>query len=396
MRILIAHNYYQIPGGEDAVAHAETELLKASGEDTVTYQRHNDELSGLGVVQKISHFSSLDNSRASYREFRNLLQKTRPSVAHFHNIFYMMTPAVYRACRDEGVAVVQSLHNFRMTCSNGLFFRDGHVCEDCMHKNFWEGVKHRCLRKSLPMSLVMASALDRLWRRGTWLNDVDVYVAATEFTKSKFVERGIPSERIAVKPHFVYPEPEPRRKQGDYALFLGRLSEEKGIGVLLEAWRSLKDHHLKVVGTGPLETSLRRTADAEGMNVAFAGLIPPEECVEYIRNARVVVVPSVCYETFGRAVIEAFAVGVPVVASRLGSLAEIVEDGRTGRLTEPGNAAGLSRAIRWFFDNPAESSRMGDEALATFRLKYSAQANYPQLMSIYRQAIALSKEKKTA
>jgi len=391
MRILIAHNYYQTPGGEDAVARSEAELLKTSGEEVIVHHRNNNELNRLNPFQKFSHLASLGYSRSSYDEFRDLLRRRRPQVAHFHNIFYMMTPAVYCACRDEGVAVVQSLHNFRMMCSNGLFFRDGRVCEDCLEKNVWEGLKHRCFRNSLPMTAAMASTLDGQWRRGTWLNDVDRYITATEFTRKKYLQRGIPDEKIVIKPHFIDPAPRPREKQGSYALYLGRLSEEKGVAVLLDAWRSLKGRPLKIVGTGPAERKLRQLAKGEA-DVTFTGFAAPQDCEDYLRNAGFAVVPSECYENFPRVIVEAFALGVPVVASRLGSLAELVEDGKTGLLVEPGNASELSQKVRWSFEHPAEMEEMGHNARRIFEERYSGRANYKKLMQIYQQAIHSRKD----
>ncbi len=397
MRILIAHNLYQVPGGEDAVARSEAELLQAFGEEVNLYQRRNAELNRLDLFKRLSHFSALGYNRASYLEMRELIRRHRPQVAHFHNIFYMMTPAVYQACRDEGVAVVQSLHNFRMMCSNGLFFRHGKVCEDCLTKNVWEGVRHGCFRKSVPMTLAMASTLDNQWRRGTWLRDIDLYIAAAEFTRKKYIQRGIPPEKIVLKPHFVYPEPklQPQERRGNYALYLGRLSQEKGVDVMLNAWRALSDFPLKVVGTGPEEQKLKKAVSDEGMkNIEFTGFCGPQECEAHLRGAKFVIIPSVCYENFPRVVVEAFACGLPIIASRLGSLAELVEDGKTGILVEPGNASELSKKIRWCFENPMEIERMGHNARRVFGEKYSSRANYEKLMQIYNQAVNQLKERK--
>jgi glycosyltransferase involved in cell wall biosynthesis len=390
MRILIAHNHYQVPGGEDAVASSEAALLKSFGEDVAVYERSNDELSRLGPVGRFQHMSSLRFNRRSYEELREVIRRHRPQVAHFHNIFYMMTPAVYRACHDEGVAVVQSLHNFRMMCSNGLFFRDGHACEDCLKKNLLEGVKHRCFRQSTVMTAVVASTLSSLWRQGTWFNDVDLYIAAAEFTRAKHIERGIPAGKIVIKPHFVYPEPKDGHADGGYVLYVGRLSEEKGVRTLLEAWRLLGGLNipLKIAGSGPLSDELKKfVQDHKMSNVEFLGFIDPAQCERLLRGANAAVIPSLCYENFPRVVVEAFACGTPVIASSLGSLAELVEEGRTGLLIEPGSAAHLSRAVRWCFEHPAETRRMGQEARRMFEQKYSAQPNYQKLISIYQQAI---------
>lgn len=384
MRILIAHNFYQIPGGEDAVARSEIDMLRFFGEEVFTHERHNDELKKLNPLSQLAHFVSLSHNRRSYDEMREVLRKHRPQVVHVHNIYYMMTPSVYQACQDEGVPVVQSLHNYRMMCSNGLFYRDGHVCEDCVEKNIWEGVKHKCFRHSTVMTMMMASTLDRLWRAGVWIKNVDRYIVAAEFTRKKYTACGIPAEKIAYKPHFIHPDLGKRDCDDGYVLYLGRLSQEKGVDVLLESWRSVKDIPLKIAGIGDLEGKLKKFVfDHQLNNVEFLGFLNQSQCQDVLSKASALVIPSVCYENFPRVVVEAFSRGVPVIASRLGSLAELVEDGKTGLLVEPGDAAAIQRAVRKFFEDRNTMAAMGEEARRVFEQKYTAQTNYHQLIGIY-------------
>ncbi len=388
MRILIGHNFYQTPGGEDAVARSEADLLRSFGEEVIEYHRHNDEFNRMWPGAKLTHLAWLGSNRRSYREITEIIRAKRPQIAHFHNIYYMMTPAVYKACHDQGVRVVQSLHNFRMMCSNALFYRDGHVCEDCVTKDLWEGVRHRCFRGSAVATALMASNLERMWRKGVWLKDVDRYIAAAEFTRSKYIDRGIPVGKIVVKPHFIHPDPGRRQKIGGYALYVGRLSEEKGVMSLIEAWRSISSIPLKIAGSGPLEDTLKDFVQQHKMaQVEFLGFLDQPKCQSMISEASVVVVPSVCYENFPRVVVEAFACGVPIVASRLGSLAELVEDAKTGVLVDPGSPADLGRAVRWCFENPLQISHMGDNARRVFEERFSARGNYEKLMQIYRNVI---------
>lgn len=392
MRILIGHNYYQIPGGEDAVARSEIDMLKSFGHEVIIYERHNDEIARLNPLRKTAHFLSLAYNKNTYRQLRLLLREQRPDIAHFHNIYYMMTPAVYKACHDEGVPVVQSLHNYRMMCSNALLFRNGHVCEDCLEKNIWEGVRHRCFRNSSVMTAMMAFNLDKLWRQGVWVNDVDRYIVAAEFTRGKYVDRGIPVEKISYKPHFIDVNLSRREKDAGYALYLGRLSQEKGVDTLLAAWESLKDIPLKIVGTGPLEAKLKDLAVEKKLtNVEFLGFLKERQCLEVLREATTLVIPSVCYENFPRVVVEAFACGVPVVASRLGSLQELIEDGVTGLLFEPGNPQALTAAVRRCFENHLKTMHMGHNARGVFEDKYTMQTNHKKLMEIYEDVIQRAK-----
>ncbi|MBL8012450.1 MAG: glycosyltransferase family 4 protein [Candidatus Omnitrophica bacterium] len=388
MRILMAHNFYQIPGGEDTVFRSEYELLKTYGEEVFPYERHNNEINQFHFIGKASHFLSADHSRQSYRHLRAALKKTRPHIAHFHNIYYMMTPSVYQACRDEGVPVVQSLHNYRMVCANGLLYRDGHVCEDCLTRNFWEGVKHKCFRNSTAATAVMALQMDRLWSRKVWTQDVDQYIAAAEFTRKKYADCGIPIDKISLKAHFIYPDEGMRKGHDGYALYLGRLSEEKGVSVLLKAWSGIRDVKLKIAGTGPLETPLRNFAAENNVgNVEFVGFQSQTECQKLMERAAVVIIPSVCYENFPRVVVEAFCRGVGIVASRLGSLAELVEDGKTGLLFKAGDPADLQRAVIQYFENPVRIKEFGSNARMTFEEKYTPQANYETLKGIYQNVI---------
>ena len=388
MRILIGHNYYQIPGGEDAVARSEMNMLKSFGHEVIAYERHNNEIGRFDPIRKAAHFVSLAHNGNSYRQLRALLREKRPEIAHFHNIYYMMTPSVYRACRDEGVPVVQSLHNYRMMCSNALLFRNGHVCEDCLEKNIWEGVRHRCFRDSAMMTAMMAFNLDRLWKKGVWVNDVDRYIVAAEFTRRKYMDRGIPVEKISYKPHFIDAQINRREKDAGYALYLGRLSQEKGVDTLLEAWQSLKDIPLKIVGTGPMEAKLKDCVVEKGLtNVEFLGFLKEKQCLDILSEATALVIPSVCYENFPRVVVESFACGVPVVASRLGSLQELIEDGETGLLFEPGNPQSLTSAVRRCFENRLKTMQMGHNARGVFEDKYTMQANHKRLLEIYQDVI---------
>lgn len=389
MKILIAHNYYQQPGGEDAVVKSELEMLRQRGHEVLLFSRHNNEIEQGAWWQRLYFLWTMPYSRAVYRQLRRVLREFKPAVAHFHNIFYVMTPSVYDACRAEGVAVVQSQHNFRPLCANALFFRGQQVCEDCRTKSFWEGVRHKCFKNSRLMSALMARTLQLHQKRRTWASRVDKYITATEFTRQKFVQAGISPERIAVKPHFVAsPAVQPASK--GYSLYAGRLSPEKGVDVLLRAWEQVDDVPLFIIGDGPLKSFLEKEiADKNLRQVRLLGYVPAEEYSEKLRGAAVLIVPSVCYENFPRIIVEAYAQGIPVLASRLGSMAEIVDDGKTGMLFAPGDAADLARKVRALFAAPDQLQAMGRGAQAKFQGEYTEEHNYQSLMRVYREAIEL-------
>jgi glycosyltransferase involved in cell wall biosynthesis len=309
-------------------------------------------------------------------------------VAHFHNTFPLVSPAGYYAAKAEGVPVVQTLHNYRLLCPNALFFRDGRVCEDCMSKVIpWPGVVHKCYRGSRAASGLVTAMLTTHRVLRTWTEMVDAYVALTEFARRKFVEGGLPAEKMVVKPNFVYPDPGPGEGRGGYALFVGRLSPEKGVGTLLAAWERLdRPVPLKVVGDGPLREQVVEAPDRRPC-VEYLGYRPAEEVHGLMKEASMLVCPSEWYETFGRVAAEAFATATPVIAADIGAIAELVEHGHTGLRFRPGDPEDLAAQVGWFLSHPEEHARMRREARAEFEAKYTAERNHQMMMEIYESAL---------
>ena len=286
--------------------------------------------------------------------------------------------------------MVQTLHNYRLFCPAATFFRDGHVCEECVQHTLWRSVRYACYRNSRPATATVALMLAVHRRRRTWTRQVDCYIALTEFSRRKFIEAGLPAEKVVVKPNFVHPDPRARNGRGEYALFVGRLSPEKGLHTLLDAWQRLRDRvPLRIVGDGPLRPELEADASRRGLSgVSFDGRLPHDQTLEAMKGARFLVFPSEWYEPFGLTIAEAFACGVPVVASRLGAIEEIVEDGRTGLHFTPGDPDVLAAKVEWAWTHPERMEEMGRAARAEYEAKYTAERNYQMLMDIYQRAIA--------
>jgi glycosyltransferase involved in cell wall biosynthesis len=389
MKILAVHNRYQRPGGEDQVFVDETALLEARDHLVLRYEVHNDQVERVNrlALAKDTVWNTL-----AYRELGALIRRERPDVVHFHNTLPLVSPAGYYAARAEGVPVIQTLHNYRLLCPVALFFRDGRVCEDCMGKAVpWPGVVHKCYRGSRAASGVIAAMLTVHRVLRTWTEMVDVYVALTEFARSKFIEGGLPAGKIVVKPNFVAPDPGRGQGGGGYALFVGRLAPEKGTGTMLAAWKRLGTRiPLKIVGDGPLRDRVVGAA-ARRSNVEWLGHRPVEEVHALMGKADMLVFPSEWYETFGRVAVEAFAVGTPVIAANIGAVAEIVEHGRTGLEFRPGDPEDLVTQVEWALSHPAELRRMRDEVRAEFEAKYTAERNYRALMEIYEAALERKK-----
>jgi len=388
MKILIGHNYYQQRGGEDGFFRSEIAMLKDFGHEVFVYERHNNEIKS-DILSKLSYASSLRFSKSSYKQMRSLIRSFKPDVAHFHNIFFVMTPAVLYACKDEGVPVIVSLHNFRYMCINGLFFRGGKPCEDCLHGSRVSGIIHRCYRGSLTFSILATDMINDHWRRHTWTNTVDHFVLETEFTKGKYVQAGISSAKITVLPNFIEKPSYNTQDKGEYALYVGRLSQEKGIDVLLKAWRNIKGLPLYIVGQGPMQKELERYIEDHGLTqVKMLGYLENEDCRKVLARSRFLIVPSVCYENFPRVVVEAYACGVPVLASRLGTLEEIVEDGVTGALFSPNDPQDLADKAMNMIRDDNKYAGLSINARQVYDLKYTPARHYEGLIKIYQGTAA--------
>jgi len=383
MHILSVHSRYQIRGGEDECQEAEVSLLREMGHLVEVYEESNDRVAALNTLRMVVKTVW---SQEAHQTLRDRLKERSYDVVHVQNFFPLISPSVYYAAKAEGVPVVQTLHNYRLLCPNALFFRSGRVCEDCLGKSVpWPGLLHACYRGSRPATGVVTAMLTTHRAMQTWTELVDIYIALTEFARQKFIEGGLPAEKIVVKPHFVHPDPGCGEGHGGYGIFVGRLSPEKGIATLLAAWQLLKGKvPLKIVGDGPLASWLVEAAQ-KIPGVDLLGRMPPTEVYKLIGEAAFLVFPSEWYETFGRVAIEAFAKGTPVIASNIGAIADLVDSGRVGFQFQPGDAEDLAAKVERVLANPAELVQMRREARHEFEAKYTAQKNYQRMIEIYAQ-----------
>jgi glycosyltransferase involved in cell wall biosynthesis len=386
VRVLMAHNFYQQAGGEDQCVFAEVAMLRWHGHDVIEYSLHNDLIDGMGRAEVAAR--TIWNP-SSYRELRELLRQSRPEIVHFHNIFPLISPAAYYAARSEGARVVQTLHNYRLACANALLLRDGAVCEACVGAFApWKSIPRKCYRGSRAASAVVTAMLASHRALGTWRRAVDVYIALTEFGREKFIAAGLPAGRIVVKPNFVHPDPGAGSGAAGYGIFVGRLSTEKGVETLLEAWRELGGRvPLKIIGDGPM-APLVQEAVSKDPAITWLGKLPVNTVYQCIGDAAFAVLPSVCFEAFSRVIAEAFAKGTPVVASRLGAMAELVDEGRTGLLFTPGDPQDLARTVRQLLADRSALERMRHSARAEFIRRFTAELNHEFLIAIYARALA--------
>ena len=379
MRVLIVHNHYQQPGGEDRVVAAEGALLEAHGHAVERFTAHNDDVEDMNALTLGA--ATIWNHR-TYRALRERIERTSPDVVHVHNTLPLISPAVYYAARHAGRPVVQTLHNYRLLCPSALLLRDGAVCTDCVGRRVaWPSVAHACYRDSRAATGTIATMLAAHHALGTWHRHVDVYIALTEIARRLFVDGGLPEDKIHVKPHFVAPDPGMGAGEGGYALFVGRLSEEKGLSTLLDAWsgETLR-RPLRIVGGGPLAPQVA-AAGRQRAAVSWLGRRSADEVAALMRAAAFLVMPSECYETFGRVVIEAYAAGTPVVVADGGAPAELVEPGRTGLLFRRGDAADLARQAHSL--TPEALLPMRAAARRAYEQRYTAERNLDRLLQLY-------------
>ncbi|MBL7196756.1 MAG: glycosyltransferase family 4 protein [Candidatus Omnitrophica bacterium] len=385
MKILIIHNHWLEEGGEDRVVNSEIKLLRNHGHQIVVYIRSNKEFKYLSVRDKIRFFLyDIIWSKKSYDEINDIIIKEKPDIAHIHNIFLMITPSVYYALHDRGIPIVQTLHNYRFFCSKGIFYRKGKVCEECRENYLFPSIIHRCFRNSYLLSYFFSKVLRTHFKKSTFNRTVDCYIALSSFSKNKFIKLGLPENKICIKSNFVNIEIDDKEETQDYSLFVGRLVDYKGIKTLIKAYKQLPNCKLKIIGRGPLDTYLKKVTK-KNRNIELLGQLTHKETIDYIKKAKFVVFPSECYENMPRVIVESFACGVPVVASRLGAMAKIVTEGKTGLHFTPQDASDLISKIRWSYSNPIKIEEMGRQAKKEYQQQYTAEKNYHILMDIYER-----------
>jgi glycosyltransferase involved in cell wall biosynthesis len=387
MKVLVAHNFYQYQGGEDAVFSNEKLLLCRYGNEVIEFVRHNDDIPKFGLRDYATLPIRTVWNWDSYSHVKRLLQEHKPDVAHFHNTFPLISPAAYDACWDCDVPVVQSLHNSRLFCPSGGLYYEGKYCQDCLGRTFpWAGVRRGCYRDSrLQTGLVgIMTAVHR--HLGTWTDKVSQYVVFNTFFREKFIEAGFPAEKIAIKPHFL-DDPGRKDRQGEYALFVGRFTEQKGIRTLMRAWEKLHHIPLKLCGGGPLEGLVQEHAARSGGSIDVVPFAPRQQVFDLMKGASFLIWPSEAVESFGLVALEAFACGVPVISSGLGPMAELVAENQTGMAFRAGDPDDLAEKCGWAWEHKTEMCRMGNAAREKYESQHSAEHNYSRLVEIYQDAI---------
>lgn len=387
MKILYAWNLYQQQGGENMWYPSEPELFRSHGHEVFFYERDNKDLQKFNVFQKASLLWKTSWAADTYREVRALLRKEKPDLVHVYNTLALVSPSIFHACADEGVAVVQTHYNYRAVCPAATLMRNGGICEECIDHSLLRSVRHACYRDSKVQSAALAASIAFHRKIETWSRCVQAFIVPTQFMKRKLAA-GLPEERIEVRPNWHDPDPGMRTGQGDHSLlFIGRLAEEKGAGVVLKTWAQNPDlPPIKILGDGPMADEVQAAASQDARIIAL-GRQPHERVLEELRTTGCLLVPALWYEAFPHTLLEAAASGAPILASQIGTLPDVVEDGVTGLLFDPFDPADVAAKIRRFFSDETDRRAISIAARRKFETEFTATQAYANLTRIYQLAI---------
>ncbi len=388
MKVLQVHNFYKIRGGECSVVDAERALLESHGHEVMTYYRDSRDIDNLGMLDKARMLLSVPYNKSVEKDLVVAVRKNRPDVAHVHNVFPMLTTALYKALNSCGVPVVQTIHNFRFLCPNGQFYVHGHICEDCQKQSYFSAVKKKCMQDSVPVSAVYAAAISHAWRSRILPNSIDRYIALNQFFAQRLIDAGVPSSRVRILGNFIAESEVSVSPKLGYVLYLGRLSKEKGLRTLLAAWEHIEGVTLKIAGSGPMSQEIEGLiAHRQLENVQLLGHVSGDEKQNLIKHAICMVVPSEWYENFPISVVEAMSLGTPVVASNIGGLPEMVEHEKTGLIFEPGNRVALEAALYAIIMDQEMAGRLAVNSLGAARDLFGSRKHYDGLMNVYTEAV---------
>ncbi|MGK0701216.1 glycosyltransferase family 4 protein [Priestia flexa] len=395
MKILVIHNYYQISGGEDRVLEEEVKLLTSNGVEVVKYFISNKEVNLKGPVNKIKLGINTVWSKQKYKEIKSLIKKVNPDLVHLHNTFPLLSPSVYYACKFMGKPVVQTLHNYRLGCPGAMLLRNNEICEKCISGSLLNSVKYGCYRNSRVQTIPLSTMLYTHRFLNTWNNKVDKYIALTNFAKEKFIEIGLNKDKITVKPNFMEQHTEGRLKKDDEITFVGRISKEKGLHLLLAAWSKVGSEvntKLNVIGDGPLRKELEGKYQHLS-NVNFLGKLDSTAVLSYMSKSKYIIVPSIWYEGFPMTIIESYSVNTPVISSNIGSLKEVVINEITGFHFENNNINSLENTLKKALKY-SDYDKLQRNIKEQYEKKYTPNANFKMLINIYEEVVRSRKIEK--
>ena len=384
--ILIVHNYYQQPGGEDTVVANEMKLLKDHGHKVYLYTRNNSEIKTYSIIQKLGMCFNTFFSIKTYHEVRDIIIKEKIDILHVHNTLNLISPSVYYAGFSCQIPVIQTMHNFRLLCPAATFYRDGHICENCISRGIMCSIKNKCYRNSRIQTI--ASVMNLILHKSLGTYRRVNFICLTEFNKDKllYLNSGrkeiIDESRVYIKPNFTFDVIKKQNiNQEDYYVFVGRLEEIKGTKVLLKAFKENKKK-LLIIGDGEQRNTIEKYISYHKLqNITMTGQVSHDQVNDIVQKAKALIVPSQCYETFGMVIIEAYANSVPVIAGNIGNIGMLVDNGETGCIFKYNSWKSLNRILERI--EIYNSMQLKEKSYQTFCDKYSEESNYTILKGIY-------------
>ncbi|NKB65057.1 MAG: glycosyltransferase [Gammaproteobacteria bacterium] len=385
MRILFVHNYYQRPGGEDVVVRNEMEVMAENGHQVWLLSETNTEISDFSSKLEIA--LSLAWNKKFELKAKEVIREFQPDIVHVHNIFPMISPSVYDAAIEFNVPVIQTLHNYRVLCASATLLRKNRICEKCVHGTVFNAILHKCYRGSRLGTTAVAFMIGIHRKRDTWNQKIDRVIVLTRFAKSK-LSHLFEQSKIAVKPNFLRdPGKKVRDEKSNHLLFVGRLSEEKGVNLLVSLWRRYPNTlpELRIVGDGPM---LEELSKENLIGVKLHGYQEKEEIYEQMMEAKGLLFPSIWYEGFPMVILEAYALGLPVLGSNLGSMMNVIEHGKTGLLFDYADVDRAAESILNYMKDEERRKEMSNICRQHYEDNYTPEKNYEYLLKIYEEAIA--------
>ncbi|GMG72638.1 glycosyltransferase family 4 protein [Priestia megaterium] len=392
MKILYVHNYYQLDGGEDKVVEEEIKLLKQNGLEVNKYSVDNKDIEIRSFTKKVKLALNTIWSQTEYGRLTDYISKEKPDIVHFHNTFPLLSPSVYYVCQKMNIPVIQTLHNYRLGCPSAMLLRNNEVCEKCISGSLLNSVKYGCYRNSRVQTVPLSTMLYTHRFLNTWNNKVDKYIALTNFAKEKFIQIGLNEDKITVKPNFIEKHIEVGIKKEDQVTFVGRISKEKGLHLLLAAWSkvgSKVNTKLNVIGDGPLRKELESKYQHLS-NVNFLGKLDSKDVLSYMSKSKYIIVPSIWYEGFPMTIIESYSVNTPVISSNIGSLKEVVINEVTGFHFENNNINSLENTLKKAL-HYSDYDKLQRNINEQYEKKYTPSANFKMLINIYEEVVRSKK-----
>lgn len=401
MKIAFANKYWFLKGGAERYALDLRDLLVKHGHEVVPFAMKDDR--SLPTAWKRHFVSAVATEKVGFgwqglrtagrmlysfeakRKFGALLDATGTELVHVHNIYHQISPSILPEAKKRGIPVVMTAHDYKLVAPNYSLYHDGAICERTKPAKFWEAYRHRCIKGSAAASALDALEMSLHRRLGLWKDNVDRIIAPSRFVQALLEEYGVDKKKIVHVPHFIDTSAWTPAEGGEYALFVGRLSEEKGVDTLIRAAAKRKDVPVRIVGTGPDESRLKTLAkELDATNVTFVGFKSGDDLRKEYAGARFVVVPSVWYEVFGLIVLEAYAAGKPVLASQIGGLAELVKDGETGIQASAGDVDDWASKLGALWTAPADCIEMGRLARALVQQEFTPDLHYERIIAVYK------------